>query len=195
MKSLKIRIYQLILKIYHVLVWLYSLFNKKAKLWMIGRQHWQVKLKQQITKDEHWIWFHCSSLGEYEDCSELFKMIKEHYSTHKILLTFFSPTAIEYFKEDQPFDALHYLPLDSKKNAAKFISIVQPEFVFFSRSELWLFYLKEVKVKMKFRLGKWLKWFEKSKQASQKQFLQFLECCIKEKFELLIKEKHQNHYW
>ena len=45
--------------------------------------------------DAEWIWFHVSSLGEFEQGLPLIEKIKERYPKYKLLLTFFSPSGYE----------------------------------------------------------------------------------------------------
>ena len=45
------------------------------------------------------IWFHCASLGEYEQAVTLINSIKKKYK-NKILLTFFSPSGYENYSKN-----------------------------------------------------------------------------------------------
>ncbi|HCY00848.1 MAG TPA: 3-deoxy-D-manno-octulosonic acid transferase, partial [Bacteroidales bacterium] len=49
-----------------LIILIVSAFNKKAKLWINGRKHWQERLKEAIDKEQPTAWFHCASLGEFE---------------------------------------------------------------------------------------------------------------------------------
>lgn len=130
---------------YYLLIWSVSFFNKKAKLWIEGRKDWEIKLKNSIDNNEKWIWFHCSSLGEYEDVCEIFLQLKEIYPNKKTILSFFSPSGYEQLKVSSHYDLITYLPLDTKNNAKKFLNIIKPELILFSRSELWYNFLTEIK--------------------------------------------------
>jgi 3-deoxy-D-manno-octulosonic-acid transferase len=140
-------LYSIIICFYYYIILFASIFNKKANLWINGRKNWASKLEKKITKDDVWIWFHCSSLGEFEDCCEVFFQIKKYYPSKKTILTVFSPSAFEALKNSNPFDIINYFPLDTKANAKTFIDIVNPILVIFSRSELWLNTLLEIKAK------------------------------------------------
>ncbi len=139
------RLYSLCIRFYYLVIIILSPFHKKANLWINGRRHWKTSLENLIKKDNKYIWFHCSSLGEYEDSSIVFSLIKNNFPTHQTILTVFSPTAYEALKKAHRFDILYYLPLDTPSNARNFISIVNPEMVIFSRSELWLNFLLRLK--------------------------------------------------
>jgi 3-deoxy-D-manno-octulosonic-acid transferase len=91
------------------------------------------------------IWFHAASLGEYEQGLPVIEKMKKKYPNHRIVLSFFSPSGYEIRKNNTVADVTIYLPLDTKKNAKKFIELVRPDMVFFIKYEYWPNYLKELK--------------------------------------------------
>ncbi|HEX2899427.1 MAG TPA: glycosyltransferase N-terminal domain-containing protein [Bacteroidia bacterium] len=136
--------------IYNIGIWTYrgaigvaSLFNEKARLWISGRWGWEERLREGIQREPGWIWFHCASLGEFEQGRPLIEAIKAHHPTQKILLTFFSPSGYELRKSYPHADYICYLPLDTAANARKFLDIVQPKLVFFVKYDLWLNFIAE----------------------------------------------------
>ncbi|HSZ72852.1 MAG TPA: glycosyltransferase N-terminal domain-containing protein [Cytophagaceae bacterium] len=133
------------LRCYHLLLYIVALFHVKADKWVKGRKNWTSLLSEQRKAHESWMWFHCSSLGEYEDSCEVFNRLRTEYPCTKTLLTFFSPSGFEVLQPLHDYDMLLYLPLDSKRNAKKFLDILQPKVIFFSRSELWYNYSREIK--------------------------------------------------
>ena len=139
------RLYTLCILLYHSFIFLAGPFNKKASLYLRGRKKWHIKLLKSIKPNEKWIWFHCASLGEFEDCCETFFSIKDKYPNHKTLLTFYSPSGFEVMKSSRDFDLVLYMPLDIKLNATRFLDALQPSMIFFSRSELWYNFLTEIK--------------------------------------------------
>ncbi|WP_418512854.1 3-deoxy-D-manno-octulosonic acid transferase [Corallibacter sp.] len=122
-----------------------SLFNAKIKLGVRGRKETFQKLKKAIQKNDKTLWFHCASLGEYEQGLPVFRVLKSQFPTHKIVLTFFSPSGYEIRKNTDIADIVVYLPLDSKHNAKHFLNIVNPELTIFVKYDIWPNYLKEVK--------------------------------------------------
>ncbi|MDP1744763.1 MAG: glycosyltransferase N-terminal domain-containing protein [Bacteroidota bacterium] len=146
--------------IYTSLIYLYlfairvaSLFNPKAKLWIEGRKNIFKKLQTQLstlnsqhqTPDSKLIWFHCASLGEFEQGRPLMEKIKKKQPETKILLTFFSPSGYEIRKSYVGADYIFYLPMDTPSSAKKFIEIVKPEIAIFVKYEFWFNYLNELK--------------------------------------------------
>lgn len=121
-----------------------ALFSPKIKLFIEGRKNVFSILEKKINKEDKTIWFHSASLGEYEQGLPVIEKIKEKYPSHKIIVTFFSPSGYEVRKNNTIADVTIYLPLDTKANAKKFIKIVHPELAFFIKYEFWLNYLKEL---------------------------------------------------
>lgn len=90
------------------------------------------------------IWVHASSLGEFGVARPIIRRIKEN-GNYSIFLTFFSPTGIEALAAHHAdVDAVEYLPIDTKRNAQRFLSIVKPQKALFIISEFWPNYLGEL---------------------------------------------------
>ena len=136
--------YRLGIYIYGTFLALASLFHPKAQQWIRGRKNWQQSLKSKIQAQEKWIWFHCASLGEFEQGRNLIEDIKTEFPSYKILLTFFSPSGFEVRKNYSYADHVCYIPLDTPANARQFLDIVQPRWVAFVKYELWLNFLQEM---------------------------------------------------
>ena len=122
-----------------------ALFSPKMKLFMDGRKVVFPILEQKIKPINKTIWFHAASLGEYEQGLPVIEKIKEQFPSHKIVVTFFSPSGYEVRKNNTVADVTVYLPLDTKKNAQQFLQLVHPDLVFFIKYEYWPNYLFELK--------------------------------------------------
>ncbi|MGH2664476.1 3-deoxy-D-manno-octulosonic acid transferase [Flavobacterium sp.] len=138
-------LYNLVVHIAEFLLRIIALFSPKIKLFVDGRKTVFSSLKDKIIPEDKTIWFHAASLGEYEQGLPVIEKIKEKYPSHKIVITFFSPSGYEVRKNNQIADVTVYLPLDTKFNAQKFLYLVHPEMVFFIKYEYWPNYLKELK--------------------------------------------------
>ncbi|MBR1769220.1 MAG: 3-deoxy-D-manno-octulosonic acid transferase [Bacteroidales bacterium] len=112
---------------------------------MIDGQSKTFALLGKIGKDDKVIWFHCSSLGEFEQARNLIETIKTEHPNHKILLSFFSPSGYEVRKNYDKADWVVYLPIDTKRNAKKFVELAHPSLVFFVKYEFWYNYIRELK--------------------------------------------------
>ena len=137
-------LYNILITITALLLKFVALFNPKIKLFVAGRKTVFKTLSQKISSNDKTIWFHAASLGEYEQGLPVIEKIKEKYPTHKIVLTFFSPSGYEVRKNNNIADATVYLPMDTKKNAQKFLKLVHPEMAFFIKYEYWPNYLNEL---------------------------------------------------
>lgn len=138
-------LYSVLLRIYFILVLVASISNEKAKKWIRGRRGIFKKLRTQIPQGENIVWFHCASLGEFEQGRPVIEAYRKKYPSHKILLTFFSPSGYEIRKNYEGADYIYYLPLDTYYNAKRFIDIVKPQAAIFVKYEFWYFYLQALR--------------------------------------------------
>jgi len=122
-----------------------ALFNHKIKLGVDGRSKTFKKLKETFAANDQVFWFHCASLGEYEQGLPVFKVLQERFKNYKIVLTFFSPSGYEIRKNTNVADVVVYLPLDTKHNAKAFLDVVHPQFTVFVKYDIWPNYLNELK--------------------------------------------------
>lgn len=122
-----------------------ALFSPKTALFVKGRKDVFKTLEAKIQANDKSIWFHAASLGEYEQGLPVIEKIKEKFPSHKIIVTFFSPSGYEVRKNNTVADCTVYLPLDTQKNAKQFIELANPELVFFIKYEYWPNYLNELK--------------------------------------------------
>ena len=140
-------IYGIAMRGYYIVILIASLFNEKARKWIVGRRGVFSSLEKTFRKGDRVIWFHCASLGEFEQGRPLMEKIKEEHPDLKLFITFFSPSGYEIRKDYEKADYVFYLPLDTKRNAYRFVNLVQPEKVFFIKYELWRHYLEALNSK------------------------------------------------
>ncbi|WP_456464277.1 3-deoxy-D-manno-octulosonic acid transferase [Lutibacter sp.] len=138
-------LYNILIFITSFFLQIIALFNKKIKLFVNGRKITFSKLKKVISKNDEVIWFHCASLGEFEQGRPIIEELKKDNPTTKLVLTFFSPSGYEVRKNYEVADVVCYLPLDTQSNAKKFLDIVHPTLVVFVKYEFWPNILKELK--------------------------------------------------
>ena len=118
-----------------------SLFNKKVKKMWAGERQAVKVLKEKVDPEARYIWFHAASLGEFEQGRPLIEHLRETHPEYKILLTFFSPSGYEVRKNYEGADIICYLPLDTIRNARRFLRAVKPVMAFFIKYEFWYNYL------------------------------------------------------
>jgi 3-deoxy-D-manno-octulosonic-acid transferase len=145
-----ILIYKLATQCYFRFISIAAFFNKKAKLWTAGRVNLFEQIGKEIGKfpaEQKLIWFHCASVGEFEQGRPLMEAIRKKYPDYLILLSFFSPSGFELRKNYSGADIICYLAPDSQNNAKKWFDIVRPSAIFFIKYEHWYFFLKEAKIR------------------------------------------------
>lgn len=139
-------------QIYNIAIFIAEFFlkilafsNKKIKLGIEGRAETFKILEKHLKNHDPTFWFHCASLGEYEQGLPIFQHLRRENPHHKIVLTFLSPSGYEIRKHTEIADVVVYLPLDTKTNAKRFIQLVHPELSIFVKYEIWPNYLHELK--------------------------------------------------
>lgn len=137
-------LYFIAINIYRVLIWIAAPFNQKAGEWKKGRKSLFRDLEQNASNIRGAIWFHCASVGEFEQARPLIEAIKLQKPDEKILLSFFSPSGYRLRKNYAHAEYVCYLPFDSRKNARKFLKIAKPRMAIFVKYEFWFFFLNEL---------------------------------------------------
>lgn len=140
-----ISFYNILIHFTSFILKLVALFSPKIKLFVTGRKTVFTLLENKITAHDKTIWVHCASLGEFEQGLPIIEQLKNVYPNHKSIVTFFSPSGYEVKKNSSVADIITYLPLDTKKNAQRFLQLVHPEIAIFVKYEFWPNYLAELK--------------------------------------------------
>jgi 3-deoxy-D-manno-octulosonic-acid transferase len=132
-------LYHIAIKGYGAVLSIASWFNPKAKLWIDGRKNWQKKLAVALenANNKKRIWIHCASVGEFEQGRPVIEQIKAEYPEAHITLSFFSPSGFELRKDYNKADLVCYLPLDTPKNAKKWVKTLKPDLALFVKYEFW----------------------------------------------------------
>ena len=135
-------LYNILMMISEKVVQLFgNFFGQKVRYFRQGQQHSFASVKKCLQSGKKTIWFHVSSLGEYEQALPVIEAVKEKYPDAQIALSFFSPSGYEIKKDKTPADCVFYLPIDTQKNARRLLEILQPAMVFFVKYDLWPNYL------------------------------------------------------
>lgn len=133
--------YNIAIYIYLIGVAIGSLFNKKIKKMWRGEREAVDLLKEKVDPTAKYVWFHAASLGEFEQGRPLIEQLRATHPEYKILLTFFSPSGYEVRKNYEGADIVCYLPLDTIRNARRFLRAVHPVMAIFIKYEFWYNYL------------------------------------------------------
>ena len=127
-----------------------ALFNPKARQWVNGRNNLLEYIRSALSADSERkkvAWFHCASLGEFEQGRPVIEAFRSARPDYRIVLTFFSPSGFDVRKDYPGADHVFYLPADTRANVRKFIRLLSPDLVFFIKYEYWYNYLAELKRK------------------------------------------------
>ena len=142
--------YNLSILLYGFALRVASLFIPKAKLWIDGRKNQQATFP--LVEGKKVVWFHCASLGEFDQGLPLMNLLKKEDPTLFLLVTFFSPSGFEhYHKRQHSIDFACYIPLDTPSKARKFVAHFKPEIAVFVKYEFWsnfIFTLKKNKAQL-----------------------------------------------
>lgn len=137
------------LGIYSAGIWLYrqgirlaALKNRKARLLDEGLKQTFATLRRCVDPYANYVWIHAASLGEFEQARPIIELFKAKKPEYKILLTFFSPSGYEVRKDYPLADVVCYMPMDTPRNVAKLLDIVNPAMAIFVKYEFWGNYLK-----------------------------------------------------
>ncbi len=159
-------LYTFSLRLYFAALWIASFFNPRAKAWIQGRKDWKKELAGKIRKihedasqsnaiddaslrDEihDIVWFHCASLGEFEQGRPIIEELLSRFPRYKIIVSFFSPSGYAIRKNYKYASAVVYLPLDTPANARFWVQTVKPKMAFFIKYEYWFNFLIALKEK------------------------------------------------
>lgn len=175
------KIYDLAMAAYAGAAKVAALRNPKAGLMVRGRGETFERLRRAIHPDDHPVWFHAASLGEFEQARPVIERIKEAWPERKIVVSFFSPSGYEVRKNYPLADAVVYLPADTPGQMERFVGAVNPKVAVFVKYEIWRNALETLHrhhvptllISAVFRPGqlffkpwgrfylKWLEWFER----------------------------------
>ena len=150
MHSLSVLLYNLAIKVYHIGILISSLYDTRAQKWLKGRKDIFRVIEQALKPDENRIWIHCASLGEFEQGRPVIEELKKSTGSRKqfkIVLTFFSPSGYEIRKNYDGADYVFYLPLDTKRNARRFIELVRPDLAIFVKYEFWYHHINTLQLR------------------------------------------------
>ena len=117
-------------------------FNAKAKQRWESRKQW----KNEVAEGPYALWMHCASLGEFDQGLPFLWAYKKAFPEARIVVTFFSPSGYNHYqKRHHCVDFACLLPLDTRSNAAEFLTHIQPKMVVFVKYEYWLNYIFTIK--------------------------------------------------
>jgi 3-deoxy-D-manno-octulosonic-acid transferase len=116
-----------------------GLVNRKVKRGIRGRDGLFDALAastSRLTPGKR-VWFHSSSLGEFEQAKPIIARLKERHPDLHVIVSFFSPSGYEHSKKYPLADIITYLPFDTRGNARTFLDLVNPDAAVMVRYDIW----------------------------------------------------------
>ncbi|HEV8537489.1 MAG TPA: glycosyltransferase N-terminal domain-containing protein [Bacteroidota bacterium] len=117
-----------------------GLFNHKVKHGIRARKNLFRDLQERFHRldpGSRRIWFHSSSLGEFEQGKPIIAALKKLHPDIKIIVSFFSPSGYEHSRNYKLADVITYIPFDSRRNARKFVGLIDPSIAIMLRYDVW----------------------------------------------------------
>lgn len=116
-----------------------TLFNSKIRRGVSGRRNLFEQLADSAAPltNTNRVWFHASSLGEFEQAKPIIVALKDKYPDVHIVTTFFSPSGFENSRNYKLSDVISYIPFDTPRNARSFLRIVRPSAAVILRYDIW----------------------------------------------------------
>ncbi len=135
-------LYNIFIIVYKFGIGILSVFDEKTKQIVTAQKDLKTRIYNATKNHENIVWFHASSLGEFEQGKSVIKLYRNENPTHKILLTFYSPSGYNIVKNNEIADWVFYLPHDTKRNAVFMYENVNPIKVIFIKYEFWFNYIQ-----------------------------------------------------
>lgn len=135
-------LYHLGILVYGFAINVAALWNPKAARSVGGRRGLIHKIESACGSRQQRLWIHCPSLGEFEQGRPIIEKLRQEYPEMEVVLTFYSPSGYEVQKNYNGADYVFYLPLDTPRNAKRFVRAINPALAIFVKYDFWLNYLR-----------------------------------------------------
>jgi len=114
-------------------------FNPKVRRGIRGRQGMFEKLTRDAAKlkSARRVWFHSSSMGEFEQAKPIIAALRKKYKDINIVVSFFSPSGYDHSKNYNLADVITYIPFDSRPQARRFLDLIRPTAAVMVRYDIW----------------------------------------------------------
>lgn len=119
-------------------------FSPKARLIIEGRKDTPLRLGR-LDAARPVVWFHASSLGEFEQGRPLMEAVRRTHPEYQILLSFFSPSGYTVRQDYAGADVVVYLPSDRSSSVRRFLDLARPSKAIFIKYDFWPTMLYELR--------------------------------------------------
>lgn len=117
-----------------------GVLDRKARRGVVGREDLFERLRQEalrLSPSARRVWFHSSSMGEFEQAKPIIAALKRRHPDTEVIVTFFSPSGYEHSRAYKLAAIITYIPFDSRSNAERFVSMIQPTAAVIVRYDVW----------------------------------------------------------
>lgn len=116
-----------------------AVFNPKIRRGLEGRKSIFKSLEKDVEswKTGNRFWIHNSSMGEFEQAKPIVAELKRRFPDCRIVVTFFSPSGYDHVHDYDEADVITYLPIDTRRNIARFLDLARPDVVLVIRHDFW----------------------------------------------------------
>ncbi len=121
-------------------------FNEKIREGLDGRKGFRerwIEKTSALDRKKRLIWFHVSSVGEFEQAKPVINLLAEKYGGVEIALTFYSPSGMNYYerfdrsKRIEAVKFVDYLPVDTLGNMRFCLETLKPSGIVYVKFDLW----------------------------------------------------------
>lgn len=137
-------LYNTAISLYGAAAQVVSLRSRKVRKMLRGQLRTTELLRRNLADKPGAVWFHASSLGEFEQGRPMIERLKREHPEVPVLLSFFSASGYEVRKNYHFADVVVYLPFDTPRKVKRFLDIARPSMAIFIKYEFWGNYLEEL---------------------------------------------------
>ncbi len=112
-------------------------FNPKLAEGVAGRRGLLRRLLANTATVRGGVWFHVTSVGEYEQARPLIAALKEQDPRRPIMVTHFSPSGYTYAHRRPCADLHDYLPFDDPRAMTRLVAAWRPRALVFIKFDCW----------------------------------------------------------
>jgi 3-deoxy-D-manno-octulosonic-acid transferase len=112
-------------------------FSPKLAEGVAGRRGLLRRLLSESPAVRGGVWFHVTSVGEYEQARPLITALKQAEPKRPVIVTHFSPSGYNYAHRRPCGDLHDYLPFDDPSAMARLVAAWRPQALVFIKFDLW----------------------------------------------------------
>ena len=116
-----------------------GLFVRKVRRAIKGRSTLFLDLERAVVnlKPGPRVWFHASSLGEFEQAKPIISELKRRRPDIRVIASFFSPSGYDHSRKSHLVDVITYIPFDTRRNVRRYLDLVRPDMAVMVRYDVW----------------------------------------------------------